>query len=80
MEQPHVSSSYAQMRAHLATPATHGVQSRAEFEQRGDRPLALMHGTNQSANVLWQSSQTHRNGGLAGLGKANRGTLYDTGF
>lgn len=57
-----------------------GVHDVAPFIQHGERPLALMQGTNQSANVLWQSSQTHRAGGLAGYGKANRGTLYDTGF
>lgn len=50
------------------------------FAQKGERPLSLMEGTNKSANIVWQSKQTHREGGLAGMAKENIGTLYKTGF
>lgn len=80
METPHAAQSYAQIRSKLAESGKGKISSLHEFTPVGERPLGLMVGTNQSANVLWKSSDTHRSGGLAGMGKSNRGTLYETGF
>lgn len=64
----------------LSKPAFEGVKDVHHFEAKSAHPQSANNQNQTSAAVNWESKTVHREGGLAGLGKSNRGTLLDTGF
>ena len=63
----------------LSKTAFEHVKDIHSFENKSARPQGASAVNQGSAKLIWESSTVHRDGGIAGYQKSNRGTNLDQG-